>query len=155
MRLRILAVGTRMPAWVVDACQDYARRLPRELRLEWVELPLGQRSRGADAERAVAAESAAMLARIAPDNLVVALDQRGRSWTTAELAGQLADWQMQGRDVALLIGGPDGLGSACRARAQLCWSLSALTLPHPLVRVLLVEQIYRAWTINQGHPYHR
>lgn len=155
MRLRIVAVGTRMPAWVQDGCAEYSRRLPRELQLEWIELPLGPRPRGAGAERAIAAESAAMLARVAPGELVVALDQRGRPWSTEELAEQLADWQMRGCGVGILIGGPDGLGEACRSRAQLCWSLSALTLPHPLVRVLLVEQLYRAWSINQGHPYHR
>ena len=96
-----------------------------------------------------------MLARIAPDNLVVALDQRGRSWTTADLAGQLADWQMQGRDVALLVGGPDGLDPACLARADASWSLSPLTFPHGLVRVMVAEQLYRAHSLLRGHPYHR
>ena len=96
-----------------------------------------------------------MLARIGSGHWVIALDVKGRSWSTPKLAQQLAAWQMDGRDVDLLVGGPDGLGEACRKRADQSWSLSALTLPHPLVRVLLVEQLYRAWSINQGHPYHR
>ena len=96
-----------------------------------------------------------MMARIGSSHLVLALDQEGRSWTTRDLAGELATWQMEGRSVALLIGGPDGLGRDCRERADKSWSLSRLTLPHPLVRVLLAEQLYRAWSINQGHPYHR
>lgn len=155
MRLRIVAIGTRMPAWVEAGCGEYGKRLPRELRLEWVELPAGQRRRAGGGERAVQQETEAMMARIAPADWVVALDPGGRSWSTPQLAGQLERWQMAGRDVDLLIGGPDGLGKACRARADQCWSLSSLTLPHPLVRVLLAEQLYRAWSINQGHPYHR
>ena len=155
MQLKILAVGTKMPAWVTEACAEYSRRLPRELRIDWQEVPLGKRSRGQAPERAIANESAALLGRINAAERVVALDVRGRPWSTPELARQLADWQMEGRNVTLLVGGPDGLDAACLARADCRWSLSPLTLPHPLVRVLLAEQLYRAWTINQGHPYHR
>ncbi len=155
MHLRIITIGTKMPAWVVAGCNEYSKRLPRELKLQWIELPLGQRNKNAATERAIASENDAMLAQIPERNTVVALDQRGKSWSTEQFAGELRDWQMDGRDVSLLIGGPDGLGKACVDRADKRWSLSELTLPHPLVRVLLVEQLYRAWSLNQGHPYHR
>jgi 23S rRNA (pseudouridine1915-N3)-methyltransferase len=155
MRLKIMAVGTRMPNWVSEACDDYSRRLPRELRIDWHEIPLGKRGRGQAVARAVAAESVAMLAVITAAERVVALEVKGRAWSTPDLARQLTHWQMDGRDVTLLVGGPDGLGEACVERVDSRWSLSPLTLPHPLVRVLLAEQLYRAWTINQGHPYHR
>jgi 23S rRNA (pseudouridine1915-N3)-methyltransferase len=155
MHLRIITIGTKMPAWVVAGCNEYSKRMPRELKLQWTELPLGHRNKNAATERAIASENDAMLAQIPERNTVVALDQRGKSWSTEQLAGELRDWQMDGRDVCLLIGGPDGLGKACVDRADKRWSLSELTLPHPLMRVLLVEQLYRAWSLNQGHPYHR
>jgi len=155
MHLRIITIGTKMPGWVVAGCDEYSKRLPRELKLQWVELPLGQRSKNAATARAIACENDAMMAQIPERNTVVALDQRGKSWSTEQLSAELRNWQMGGRDVCLLIGGPDGLGKACVDRADKRWSLSELTLPHPLVRVVLVEQLYRAWSLNQGHPYHR
>ncbi len=100
-------------------------------------------------------EKKKILAAVAPADKVIALDVRGKSWSTEQLAQQLKDWQMSGDNYSILIGGPDGLSPACLARADLCWSLSDLTLPHPLVRVLLAEQLYRAWTITVNHPYHR
>jgi len=155
MRLRILAVGTKMPAWVEQGYREYVRRLPPEIRVELVELPLAQRSRSGDIGRAVALEGEAMLRRIERDEAVVALDVGGQPWSTATLASQLRQWQFSGSNPVLLIGGPDGLAPACLTRAQQRWSLSALTLPHPLVRIVLIEQLYRAWSINSGHPYHR
>jgi 23S rRNA (pseudouridine1915-N3)-methyltransferase len=155
LRLRILAVGTRMPAWVEMAVDDYARRLPPELVLEVVEIPLGCRSKGADPARAVAAESQALLKRVGGRDTLVALDVAGESWTTPQLAEKLAFWQAAGGNCCLLVGGPDGLSDDCLHRARWRWSLSRLTLPHPLVRVVLAEQLYRAWAINTGHPYHR
>ncbi len=155
MRLRILAIGTRMPAWVSRGYDDYAKRMPPEIRLELVELPLGSRTRGGDIRRSIAREGETMLRQIEPDDGVIALDVAGRPWTTPELAARLQDWQMSGRNHCLLIGGPDGLAPGCLARAEQKWSLSSLTLPHPLVRIVLVEQLYRAWSINVGHPYHR
>jgi 23S rRNA (pseudouridine1915-N3)-methyltransferase len=155
MQLRIVTIGTRMPGWVEQGCAEYRKRLPRELRLQWVELPLGQRRKNACPQRAIDAENDAMLGQIPAASQVIALDQRGQGWTTEQLASQLRDWQMDARDICLLIGGPDGLGQGCKQRADKTWSLSALTLPHALVRVLLVEQLYRAWSLNQGHPYHR
>ena len=155
MRLKIIAIGTKMPPWVASGFSEYARRMPPELKLELIELPLGQRGKGRDARRAMAAESSAILKAIGASDTVVALDVKGKFWSTQQLAEQLAGWQFEGCDYCFLIGGPDGLASECLARADARWSLSPLTLPHSLVRVLLAEQLYRAWTINVGHPYHK
>lgn len=155
MRLRILAIGTRMPSWVNEGFTEYTRRMPPELQVELMELPLGQRGKGQSADKAIAKEGAAMLKAIGDGEGVVALDVKGKSWSTEQLATQLRTWQESGRHYNLLIGGPDGLAPECTARAVQMWSLSALTLPHPLVRVVLAEQLYRAWTINVGHPYHK
>jgi 23S rRNA (pseudouridine1915-N3)-methyltransferase len=155
MRVHLLAVGRRMPAWVEAAYSEYARRLPPECRLELREISPGQRGKNADTARAIADESARLLAAIPKDARVLALDERGAQWSSQELASRLGDWMRGGRDVALLVGGPDGLAPQCLARAESKWSLSKLTLPHPLVRVLLAEQLYRAWSILARHPYHR
>ncbi len=155
MRIRVLAIGTRMPGWVNDGVIEYQKRLPREWKFEWVESPLGQRNKSQSITKAIYSEGEAMLAAIGSQERVVALDTKGKSWSTEQLSEELADWQMLGQDVALLIGGPDGLSSACLERANRCWSLSALTLPHPLVRIVLVEQLYRGWSILNNHPYHK
>ena len=155
MQIHLIAVGTRMPAWVTAGYQDYARRLPRECALRLVEIPPGRRSKTRPAAQAVEEEGRRMLAAIPQDCLVVALEVTGRSWETQTLASRLREWMLSGRDIVLLVGGPDGLSGDCRQRADLRWSVSALTLPHALVRVVLAEQIYRAWTIIGGHPYHR
>lgn len=155
MRLRIIAVGTKMPDWVSAGCNEYLKRLPSELNLEIVELPLGQRGKGADINRAITREGEAMLKAIGEHDHVIALDVLGKPWSTEQLADKLQQWQLSGDNFSLLVGGPDGLAPECLKRANSKWSLSALTLPHPLVRILLVEQIYRAGTINSGHPYHR
>jgi|TARA_R110002124_G_scaffold79773_5_gene211708 23S rRNA (pseudouridine1915-N3)-methyltransferase len=155
MRLRILAIGTKMPDWVESGCNEYLKRLPPELRIEVVELPLGKRGKGADIQRAILREGEAMLKAIGERDQVIALEVQGKSWSTGDLAVNLQHWQGSGDNVSLLVGGPDGLAPTCLARADSRWSLSPLTLPHPLVRVLLAEQLYRAWSINAGHPYHR
>jgi 23S rRNA (pseudouridine1915-N3)-methyltransferase len=155
MRISVIAVGTRMPAWVSEGVAEYSRRLPRELGLSWREVPLAPRGRHRSAEQACAREGQQLLGAIPAGDRVIALDVRGESFSTAVLARRLGEWRMSGENYSLLIGGPDGLSSACLARATQCWSLSELTLPHPLVRVLLVEQLYRAWTITANHPYHR
>ncbi|MFN2338371.1 MAG: 23S rRNA (pseudouridine(1915)-N(3))-methyltransferase RlmH [Gammaproteobacteria bacterium] len=155
MRIQLIAVGTRMPAWVQDGFTEYAKRLPRECAVQLVEIPLGKRGKNADVQRAIAEEGEKMLAALPRDCQVIALEVEGRAWSTEQLAGELEAWLGAGRDVALLVGGPDGLSEACRARAEQAWSLSPLTLPHPLVRILLAEQLYRAWTLYKGHPYHR
>lgn len=155
MRISIIAVGGKMPAWVEQGYGDYARRLPREMAVTVVELPLGPRGKNADLHRALRREGEAMLAAVAAADRVIALDPGGRPWSTRQLAAEMADWRMQGDNCSLLIGGPDGLAPPCLARADQRWSLSALTLPHPLVRIVLIEQLYRAWTILNNHPYHK
>lgn len=155
MKIKIIAVGTKMPGWVQQGYEEYARRLPAEFSLELIEIPLGQRGKNADIARAIKREGDAMLAALDKTDHIVALEVNGKSWSTEKLALEADKWQMMGCNVALLIGGPDGLAESCRQRARQQWSLSALTLPHPLVRVLLAEQLYRAWSINQNHPYHR
>jgi 23S rRNA (pseudouridine1915-N3)-methyltransferase len=155
MQLLVAAVGQRMPAWVQQAWTEYARRLPRELSLELREIPLARRSRNAPAGKAVSAEGAKLLAAIPPGHRMIALDERGSQWSTRDLASRLEDWMREERGVGFMIGGPDGLSGDCRSRAQDTWALGRLTLPHPLVRVILAEQLYRAWTIICNHPYHR
>ena len=155
MKLKLLAVGTKMPNWVESGCSEYSKRMPPELRIETVEIALGTRGKNQPASKAIEKESQALLKVIGEQDFVVALDVIGRSLSTEKLATMLADWQMNGRDICLVIGGPDGLSEQCLARADMRWSLSELTLPHPLVRIVLMEQLYRAWTINANHPYHR
>ena len=155
MRLHFIAVGTRMPDWVEQGYAEYARRLPAECSLHLVEIPLAKRGKNPDIERLVRQEGERMLAAIPKGARVVALEVKGRAWSTPQLAERLEQWLGEGRDVALLVGGPDGLAPACRSAADEQWSLSNLTLPHPLVRVLVAEQVYRAWTITRNHPYHR
>ncbi len=155
MRLHLIAVGNRMPGWVEQGYVEYAKRLPADCALLLHEIAPGKRSKGADLERARREEGEKMLAALPKGAYVVALEVGGRDWSTEDLAQRLTEWRQQGRDVALLVGGPEGLADTCRARADVQWSLSRLTLPHPLVRIVLAEQIYRAWSITQGHPYHR
>jgi 23S rRNA (pseudouridine1915-N3)-methyltransferase len=155
VRIKLLAVGTKMPAWVEQGVNEYSKRLPPEIKFEIKEIPLGKRGKGADIKRAIAAEGQQMLALIPAADKVIALEVTGRNWGTEKLAGELQQWQREGDNITLLVGGPDGLASECQARANQQWSLSALTLPHPLVRIVLAEQLYRAWAINNNHPYHR
>jgi 23S rRNA (pseudouridine1915-N3)-methyltransferase len=155
MQITLIAVGTRMPAWVTEGYREYARRMPRECSLALTEVPLGRRGKSRPVERAVTEEGSRMLAAVSEKQRVIALDVGGRGWSTVQLAGELGGWMQDGRDVSLLVGGPDGLAADCLARAGQRWSLSPLTLPHPLVRVVLAEQLYRAWTLMSGHPYHR
>ncbi|ARN74682.1 23S rRNA (pseudouridine(1915)-N(3))-methyltransferase RlmH [Oceanicoccus sagamiensis] len=155
MRIRVIAVGTKMPKWVEQGVDEYTKRLPPELKLEFKEIALGKRGKGADIARAINSEGQQMLAAIGQHDRVIALDVLGKPWATEKLAGELRNWQLEGDNISLLVGGPDGLAAECLQRANQRWSLSALTLPHPLVRIVLAEQLYRAWTINSHHPYHR
>lgn len=155
MKVRLIAVGERMPAWVAEGFAEYHKRLSRELALELVEIRLGARGKGRDAARAIADEGVAVAAALPKGACVVALDGRGAAWSSADLANELARWRMDGRDVALLIGGPDGHAAEIIARADQRWSLGPLTLPHMLVRLIVAEQLYRAVTMLAGHPYHR
>lgn len=155
MRIHLLAVGTRMPSWVAGGYQEYAKRLPRECRLQLTEIPLSKRHKSLTPAQARQQEGQAILAALPKNCTVVALDTGGSSWSTEVLAERFRDWMACGRDVALLVGGPDGLSPSCLARADQRWSLSALTYPHSLVRIIVAEQLYRAWTLSAGHPYHR
>ena len=155
MRVALISVGTRMPSWVRDGYEDYARRLGARLPVTLVELSPGKRSATGEVARAMAEEAKRILASVKPDDYVVALDERGTQRTTQELAQWLKARQQGGRSLSFLIGGPDGYAPEVLGRAQETWSLSKLTLPHALVRVLFIEQLYRAVTILDGHPYHR
>jgi 23S rRNA (pseudouridine1915-N3)-methyltransferase len=155
MRLHLLAVGTRVPHWVETGFAEYSARLPRHLRPVLHEIPTEARSGAGPADRYRAKECERILAAVPKGAALVALDGRGRSWSTAELAERLRAWMSAGRDLALAIGGPDGLDPHCLELADEQWSLSALTFPHALVRVIVAEQLYRAWTLLEGHPYHR
>ena len=155
MKIRLFALGTRMPAWVEEGYRDYARRLRGGWSLELVEIPVAKRSARFPSARRVEEEGERLLAALPARARVVALDEKGVALTSAGLARRLAEWQPSGLTLALLIGGPDGLSARCLERASLRWSLSPLTLPHALARVVVAEQIYRAWSILQRHPYHR
>jgi 23S rRNA (pseudouridine1915-N3)-methyltransferase len=155
MRVRVIAVGTRMSAWVQAAFEDYSRRMHGADAIELVQVPVARRHGEGDAQRALKLEAGRILALIEAREYVVALDERGRTFTTLQLSAWLAERRSHGAPLSLIIGGPDGLDASVGARAQLRWSLSTLTFPHALVRVMLAEQLYRASTVLAGHPYHR
>ena len=155
MRIRLVCVGAKMPGWISEGYREYSRRLGIDVKLELVEIPLGKRSKGSDVPRLQEKEAGLMLAAIGANDLVVTLEVLGKAWSTEKLADNMGDWLHSGRNVSLLVGGPEGLHGTCLARADLRWSLSPLTLPHPLVRVVVAEQLYRAWSILHHHPYHK
>jgi 23S rRNA (pseudouridine1915-N3)-methyltransferase len=155
LKIRLLALGTRLPAWINAGYQEYAKRMPRHCTLELHEIPLAKRSQHHNPSASIQQEGKALLARLLPQDYVIALEVTGAPWETSTLAQQLAQWQMAGKNVSLLVGGPDGLAPVCLQRAQGSWSLSPLTLPHGLVRIIVAEQLYRAISLQQGHPYHR
>ena len=154
MRMRLLAAGTRMPDWVAAGFEDYAGRLRGDYRLELTEIPLGERGSG-DLRRAVETEGRRMLAAAGERAYLVALQVGGKALTTAQLARWLEDRAREGDAPVFCIGGPDGLAATVDAQARLRWSLSALTLPHGLARVVVAEALYRAISLNKGMPYHR
>ena len=154
MRLSIVAVGQKVPGWAQEAWDDYAKRFPPELKVELKAVKTEPRA-SKTRETLLAAERQRIEAAIARGTHVVALDERGTALTTKALAERLTSWQGEGQDVALVIGGPDGLDPEFRRLAHERIRLSDLTLPHAMVRVLLIEQLYRAWSIQTGHPYHR
>ena len=155
MRLLVVAVGQRVPDWAQTAWDDYAKRFPPELRVEIKAVKTEPRAGGKSLDALLAAERQRIEAAIPRGSRVVVLDERGTALSTRALADRLGAWQLGGDDVALVIGGPDGLDPGLRAAAHERIRLSDLTLPHALVRVLLVEQLYRAWSVRAGHPYHR
>ena len=155
MRVRVIAVGTRLPAWAVNACQDYLARLSPQLPVSLKEIPAGERSARGASERAIADEGARLMKALHPGEQVAVLDERGQHLTTRELAAWLGQRMQEGADLAFVIGGPDGLAPQVLARSRFRLALSHLTLPHALARVLLAEQLYRAHGILRNHPYHR
>jgi len=155
MEFIITAVGTRMPNWVDEAFAEYQKRMPREARIRLLEIKPEKRDGGKTAQQAMAAEAERIAATLPKGALIIALDEHGKQFTSQALAQEMQKWLGAGRDASLIIGGADGLAPEIKARADLLWSLSPLTLPHGLVRVLLAEQLYRAQSILQNHPYHR
>ena len=155
MKLLIVAVGTRMPAWVAAGFDDYAKRMPREAAMELVEVKAEPRTTGKTVPAMMAAEAARIEAALPARCRRVMLDEHGRDTTTHKLADRLRHWLGAGEDVAFIIGGPDGLDPALKASAHETLRLSSLTLPHALVRPLLAEALYRAWSVTRNHPYHR
>lgn len=155
MQLTVLGISRRGPRWLQDACAEYASRLPAEVRLRGQELAPARRSSSEPRDQVRRAEAQKLRAALRPSQHVIALDESGAPLTTRQLARHLRRWIDTGTDVALVIGGPDGLDPSLRREAAECWSLSPLTLPHGLVRLLVLEQIYRAWSILSNHPYHR
>ena len=155
MRIRLLAIGNKLPSWVDEGMQEYVKRFPASCYLEVVEIPAEKRTKQSNPSVLIEREGEKLLAAIKPNTRVVALAIKGQMISTEKLALNLKDWQQEGRHIDMLIGGPDGLSEACLKKAELHWSLSPLTLPHPLVRVIVAEQLYRAVSILQNHPYHR
>ncbi len=154
MKLRIIAVGHKMPSWVEMACAEYTKRMPREMTVEIVEIRPDKRTTGKNTVQVQEAESKRIMEAVGRDYLI-ALDERGQQVSTLQLAECMKNWLGGGRDIALVIGGADGMHADLKARADWLWSLSTLTLPHGMVRVLLTEQLYRACAVLSNHPYHR
>lgn len=166
MQINIIAIGNKMPAWVVDNCTDYLRRMPAEWSVSLIEVAAEKRRKNQSIEATRRRETHRLLEAVPAANRIIALDERGKSVTTSGLSKKMDHWQMEGRDVSFLIGGPDGLdfsvelleksnSAKTRQWPDWRWSLSELTFTHPMVRVILAEQLYRAWSISVGHPYHR
>ena len=155
MKCRLIAAGSRLPAWINSGFEDYQKRLRTPLVLELHEVALAARRAGEDPRRAIQREGADMLTLVGKEDHVVALEITAKSMSTEQLAAWLQERMREGRTLSFLIGGPDGLSAACRERANQSWSLSPLTLPHALVRVIVAEQLYRAMSLLAGHPYHR
>ncbi len=155
MRIYLLAIGTKMPLWVSKGYEEYAQRMPSKCKLILKEIPAEKRSKNSNIELIQNKEASKLFNAIPKNAFIVALDGQGAIWSTEKLAIQMENWMMSGQDIALLIGGPDGLTTEVLAKAHQHWSLSKLTFPHPLVRIIVAEQLYRAWTITENHPYHR
>lgn len=155
MHIRLLAVGDRQPSWVDDAFGIYSARYPREWKFRLDTIPTVHRNKNDKSRQAMEAEGELILAKLVATEQVVLLDERGKPLSSQEVADKLSEWQADGRDLCFVIGGPDGVSDAVRQRADSLWSLSKLTLPHGMARALLSEQLYRAWSLQNGHPYHR
>ena len=158
MKIRILTIGQKMPDWVYTGFDDYFKRIQPFVQTQLIELPMAKRSKNdsaSDIQKYCTQEGQAILQALKPQESLIALEVGGRNLSTEKLATTMQDWMLSGHDIALAIGGPDGLSDDVRQKAAWHWSLSDLTLPHPLVRIVLIEQLYRAMSINNNHPYHR
>lgn len=164
MRIRLLAIGNKLASWIEEGFNEYLKRFPASCYLELIEIPAEKRSKqtnprskqaGTSIQQLIDREGEKLLAAIKPGNRVIVLEASGQLWTTEKLAQNIEKWQGEGQNIDMLIGGPDGLSKACLQKAEIKWSLSPLTLPHPLVRIIVAEQLYRAVSILQNHPYHR
>ena len=155
MHIRLLAVGDRQPSWVDEALGKYTERYPREWKFRLDIIPTVRRNKNDKSRQAMEAEGELILAKLGSDEQVILLDERGKQLSSKSLASRLSEWQTDGQDLCFIIGGPDGVSGQVRQRANMMWSLSQLTLPHGMARVLLSEQLYRAWSLQTGHPYHR
>lgn len=155
MQIHFICIGQKMPKWIQDGYQEYAKRLPKSCELKLVELPVAKRNKTSNLDKLKQQETEKILASLPKHATLIALDEHGENLSTTGLASKLTDWLAAGKDLALIVGGPDGLSQEILQQASWKWSLSKLTLPHPLVRVVVAEQIYRAWTLTQNHPYHR
>jgi 23S rRNA (pseudouridine1915-N3)-methyltransferase len=155
LRLSLITASNRQPQWVDDGANDYAKRLRGRCTLEIKSVPLARRTATAPVERAIHDEGERMLERVPQGAHIVALLETGKQWSTKDLAAKLENWMRRGAPVCFLVGGPDGLSPECISRAAERWSLSSLTLPHGLVRIVVAEALYRAWSLLENHPYHR
>jgi 23S rRNA (pseudouridine1915-N3)-methyltransferase len=155
MQIQLINVAQKMPAWVDAGCADYLKRMPRELGLTLITVPLAASGSRQSATRRREREAESIAAKLRPGSLSIALDGKGEDWTSTDWSAQLQRWMAEFSHVNLIIGGPDGLSSRCLQTCQRRVSLGRMTMPHALVRLVLLEQLYRAWTIYQGHPYHR
>lgn len=155
MQLQIISVGQKMPQWVDTACNDYMKRLPRELSIQWTTLPLAQRKAKDSADHFKQQEADLIKQKISPGSYNLALDEHGKHWRSQEWARHLEHWMQEYPKVNFIIGGPDGLSKPLLQSCHQRVSFGSMTMPHALVRVVLIEQLYRAWTITKGHPYHR
>lgn len=155
MIIHFITVGQKMPKWVQDGYAEYAKRLPKSCAIKLVELPMAQRGKTGSVEKYKTEEAKKILAAVPKGARLIVLDEHGQQVTTKQLAVKLEDWLSGGQDVALIVGGPDGLDQSLIQQAQWKWGLSKLTMPHPMVRILVAEQLYRAWSVINNHPYHR
>ncbi|MDG6774758.1 23S rRNA (pseudouridine(1915)-N(3))-methyltransferase RlmH [Thiomicrorhabdus sp. ZW0627] len=155
MIIHFITVGQKMPKWVQEGYAEYAKRLPKACSLKLVELPMAQRGKTSSVEQMKAEEAKRILAAVPKGARLIALDEHGQQVTTKGLADKMEDWLSGGQDIALIVGGPDGLDRSVLEQAQWRWGLSKLTMPHPMVRIMVAEQIYRAWSVINNHPYHR
>lgn len=155
MQIDLIAVGKRMPAWIETAVKEYSKRLPKNIQFKIIEITPAIRGKNNNAENYKQKEQENIEAALSPKSIIIALDERGKTISSQQLADQLQTWNDEQQHIIIIIGGADGLSDGIKKKANQMWSLSKMTLPHGLVRVMLVEQIYRAWTITQNHPYHR